>query len=316
MRQLKFLLLGVRWPGFFRDLAMGQITPRLLITAVAAVISMSLVPLLIRSTAANEITIGLVRLAIAVGLLSPFILLRSDLRKLTGSDWLGLSYIGIAFGFHWLTYFISIKMSSASIAALSISTYGIHLLLLNWLLKGQVIRLVEWAAVILCFVGVVLIAPSFNLRDQMTLGMLVGIFSGFLYASLPLLHQRILRVPTMNRAWGQFLFASLVFLPGLGYSNWDLSGGDWWRLLVLGVVCTVIGHSLWVKSSSELPPVITSVAYYLYVPLAMTGSFLFLGETITATMILGACFIITANISIAVLAWRRSNRLRQGAVLD
>jgi drug/metabolite transporter (DMT)-like permease len=293
---------------------MGQITPRLLITALLAVISMSLVPLLIRSTEANEITIGLVRLAIAVGLLSPFILWRGKLGSLTRREWLGLGYIGIAFGCHWLTYFISIKMSSASIAALSISTYGIHLLLLNWLLKGQVIRVVEWGAVILCFVGVVLIAPSFDLRDQMTLGMLVGVFSGFIYACLPLLHQRIIRVPTMNRAWGQFVFASLVFLPGIGYSNWDLSGGDWWRLAVLGVVCTVIGHTLWVKSSSELPPVITSVAYYLYVPIAMVGSFFFLEETITGSMVLGACFIITANISIAVFSWRRSRRLRQLAL--
>lgn len=295
---------------------MGHITPRLLLTALLAVVSMSLVPLLIRSTDANEITIGLVRLAIAVGLLSPFILLRTNLRALTRSDWIGLAYIGIAFGCHWLTYFISIKMSSASIAALSISTYGIHLLLLNWLLKGQIIRLVEWGAVILCFVGVVLIAPSFDLADKMTLGMLVGIFSGFLYACLPLLHQRIIRVPTMNRAWGQFVFASLVFLPGLSYANWDLGTGDWWRLGVLGIVCTVIGHSLWVKSSSELPPVITGVAYYLYVPIAMAGSFLFLNETITGTMILGACFIITANISIAVLSWHRSRRLRRLAALD
>lgn len=295
---------------------MGQITPRLLITALLAVLSMSVVPLLIRSTAANEITIGLVRLAIAVAILSPFILLRSDIRRLSASDWLGLLYIGLAFGCHWLTYFVSIKMSTASIAALSISTYGIHLLFLNWLLNGQIIRLVEWAAVVLCFVGVVLIAPSFDLRDQMTLGMLVGIFSGFLYACLPLLHQRILRVPTMNRAWGQFVFATLIFLPGISYSNWELTAGDWWRLAVLGVLCTVIGHSLWVKSSSELPPVITSVAYYLYVPIAMIGSFLFLDETITASMVLGACFIIAANISIALLAWRRSRRLQKRVALD
>lgn len=288
---------------------MGKITPRLLITALLAVISMSLVPLLIRSTNANEITIGLVRLAIAITILSPVVLQQNIFRDLVRRDWLGLLVVGLVFGGHWLTYFVSIKMSSASIAALSISTYGIHLLILNWLVKGHSIRPVDWSAVLLCLVGVILIAPAFDLQNQVTLGMLVGIFSGFLYACLPLLHQRIIQVPTMSRAWGQFFFASLVFLPWSAYSNWDLTTGDWWRLVTLGLVCTVVGHTLWVKCSSELPPVITSVAYYLYVPIAMVGSFIFLGEEITPGMIVGAGFIISANLSIALLAWRRSRRL-------
>lgn len=293
---------------------MGQITPRLLIAALLAVISMSLVPLLIRSTSANEITIGLMRLAVAMALLSPVVIHQQILRGLSRRDWLGLLCVGVVFGGHWLTYFISIKMSSAAIAAISISTYGIHLLMLNFLLKGHVVRPLDWAAVALCFIGVILIAPSFDIRNQVTLGMLVGIFSGFLYACLPLLHQRIMTVPTMSRAWGQFAFASLVFLPLSAYSNWDLSSGDWWRLLMLGVVCTVIGHTLWVKSSSELPPVITSVAYYLYVPIAMTGSFIFLDEAISRTMVLGAGFIIAANLSIAFFAWRRSRRTFRSAI--
>jgi len=281
---------------------------RLLIAALLAVLSMSLVPLLIRSTAANEITIGLARMGIALALLSPWIVRRVALRSFTRRDWMGLVFIGLAFGLHWLAYFSSIKMASASIAALAISTYGVHLLLLNWIVKRQTIRPAEWLAVLACFVGVVLIAPSFDLKNEVTLGMLVGIFSGFLYACLPLLHQRIMNVPTVARAWGQFLFAGLVFIPLMPLSNWDLGMGDWWRLAVLGVVCTVIGHSLWVKASSELPPVITGVAYYLYVPIAMIGSFLLLDEHISPRMILGALFIIAANISVALLAWNRHRR--------
>ncbi|MEX1032805.1 MAG: DMT family transporter [Cellvibrionaceae bacterium] len=285
---------------------MGRITPRLLLTALLAVLSMSVVPLLIRTTSANEITIGLVRIAIATALMSPFLIWRGNLRDLSRADWFSLLLVGLVFGCHWLAYFVSIKMSNASIAAIAVSTYGIHLLLLNWRIKKQRIRPIEWGAVVLCFVGVVLIAPAFDVRNQITLGMLIGVLSGFLYACLPLLHQRIMHVPTMSRAWGQFTFAGLVFLPLSAYSNWQLTSGDWWRLAVLGVVCTVIGHSLWVKASSELPGVITSLAYYLYVPLAMIGAFLILDEQLTGVMVLGACFIITANICIALLAWQRS----------
>ena len=281
---------------------------RALFAALLAVVSMSWVPVLIRSTSANEFTIGLVRLMIAVAVVSPLLFFKQR-PQLQPRQWLGLLLVGIVFGAHWLLYFISIKSSSAAIGAIAVSTYGIHLLLLQWFIKKQPIRPLEWLAVLLCFVGCLLVAPNFTLSDQVTLGLLVGVVSGFLYACLPLLHQRLLSVPTFTRAWGQFTFALLFFLPTIPWSNWQLAAGDWWSLAVLGVVCTVIGHSLWVKSSSELPAIVTSLIYYLYVPIAMVTSFLFLDETITLGMIAGAACIIVANVFTAVLSWRRVNRV-------
>lgn len=286
-----------------------KITAPLILAALVAVLSMSMVPILIRTTAANEFTIGVARILIALALLSPWLFWRKALGSLSRNDWLNLSVVGVVFGCHWLTYFYSIKTANASIAAIAISTYGIHLLLLNWLFKKQYISWLEWLAVLVCFAGVLLIVPSFSLQDKITLGMAVGVFSGLLYASLPLLHQRILAIPTMTRAWGQFLFAGLVFFPFIPATNWQLTPTDWWCLAVLGVVCTVIGHGLWVKVSSELPGIIIGVIYYLYVPVAMVASFLVLDEPLTLNKITGAACIVGANIGIALLTWRRSKKI-------
>jgi len=97
---------------------MTKITPGLLIAALMAVLSMSLVPILIRSASANEVTIGIARLAIALVLLSPVIFFRQSL-QLSVKAWLNLALVGIVFGAHWLSYFVSIKMASASMAASS-----------------------------------------------------------------------------------------------------------------------------------------------------------------------------------------------------
>ncbi|MGI1679714.1 MAG: DMT family transporter [Cellvibrionaceae bacterium] len=289
---------------------MGKISTSLIVAALLAVLSMSLVPILIRTTSANEFTIGIARIFIALSLLSPFVFFKKEKTSISLQDWKQLAVVGAVFGGHWLTYFISIKTANASIAALALSTYGIHLLLLNWVFKKQQIRAIEWLAVLMCFVGCILIAPSLNLKDKMTIGMLIGIFSGFLYACLPLLHQRILHVPTMTRAWGQFLFAGIIFFPFFTKTDWSLAVEDWWRLLALGVICTVIGHSLWVKVSSELPGVITGVVYYLYVPIAMISSYYLLKEVITPVMVVGAILIVGANIMIALMTWRRTRGLR------
>lgn len=275
-----------------------------IITGLLAILTMSLVPVLIRSNHANEFTIGLVRLAIAVVLITPLVFLKNPPR-LSRRQWGGLFMVGFIFGLHWLLYFVSIKWSSAAVGAIAVSTYGIHLLLLQWWVKKQPILPVQWLAVLLCFAGCILVAPSFSFSDKVTLGLLIGVVSGFLYACIPFLHQNLLAIPTLIRAWGQFLFSFLFFIPFIPWSNWDLAESDWWSLLVLGIVCTVIAHSLWVKSSSELPAIATSLIYYLYVPIAMVTSFIFLGEALSAGMIAGAACIIFANLLTAMLAWRR-----------
>lgn len=282
--------------------------PQLLGIGLLAVVAMSFVPILIRSTQANEITIGVVRLIIALVCISPFMFFRSGIGSISAKDWLNLLVIGLFFGAHWLTYFVAIKWSAASLAALALCTYGIHLLVLNGLLKRSAVRPSDWLAVAVCFGGCLLITPSLSIENKQTLGLLIGVCSGFLYACLPLLHQRIMHIPVMTRAWAQFAFAMVFFLPWLGRLNFDLQALDWWALLALGLVCTVIGHSLWVKVSSELPAILTSVSYYMYVPLALVMSYFLLDETITPKIILGAVLIVGANISVALSAWKRNNK--------
>lgn len=284
---------------------MQSLPPRLLLTALCAVLFMSMVPVLVRSVSANEITIGITRLAIALLLISPIVFFKSALKNLNKRQWIGLFTIGMCFGLHWLSYFYSIKLATASLGAIAVSTFGIHLLLLNWIFKGQRIRPFEWLTVIACFIGCLLITPEFDLENQVTIGLIAGVFSGLLYAALPLLHQRIVEVPTLTRTWGQFTFAALFFIPWLGASNWNLSSGDWYRLLSLGIFCTVVAHTLWVKASTELPPVITGVVYYIYIPCTMMMSWYFLEEQITVKMAGGAALIIAANIAQALYRWQQ-----------
>ncbi|MCV6614225.1 MAG: DMT family transporter [Cellvibrionaceae bacterium] len=284
--------------------------PHLLLTAITAVLTMSLVPVLIKSVAANEVTIGLGRLFIALLCISPLVFARAGFAGLNRRAWLGLLVIGLCFGLHWLAYFYSIKTAGAAVAAIAVSTYGVHLLLLNSLFKGHKVTALEWALILVCVFGCYLVVPSVNLADTVTLGLLAGLFSAVLYAAMPLLHQRVAEVPTLTRAWGQFAFAALFFLPFWGLSDWQLGRVDYFKLLALGLVCTVVAHGLWVKASTELPPVFTAVIYYLYVPMAMLLSALFLDELISLPMATGATLIISANIGLALISWRALKRTK------
>ena len=280
--------------------------PRLILIGVIAILTMSAVPVLVKSTDANAYTVGIARLGIAVLAFMPLVLLRGHLLRLSGKQWLQLLIIGLVFGLHWLTYFLSIKLATAAIAALTILTYSVQYLVLAYLFNGERVAGVEWLAIAVCFTGCLVVSPEFSLENDISLGIAVGLFSALLYAIMPLLHQRASAIGTLERTWGQFFFALLVFLPLLGRTNWDLGQTDWYQLLVLGLLCTVVSHGLWVKSTTELPAIYSSMIYYLYLPGALIGSALFLGEPMTPIKIVGCSMVLGSSAALSLYRYRRS----------
>lgn len=273
---------------------MKSISPRLIIIALVSVSTMALVPVLVSSVTANEVTIGLVRVFIACLVLTPLLLWHKSFTGLKQKDWLAMLAIGMIFGLHWWTYFYAIKNSTPSLGALSLTTYGIHLVWINWLVSKQKPKLTDVMAILLCFCGCIIVVPSADIANHVTQAFLVGVFSGFLYALLPFFHQRVGHLPTIVRSWGQFSFAGLFFLFFWPQTHWQLSITDWQLLIVLGVVSTLVAHTLWVKASTELPAMLVSAFYYLYIPIAMALSYFFLNEVMTATKLLGAILIVAS----------------------
>ena len=287
---------------------MNTISPQLIITALVSVATMALVPVLVSSVAANEVTIGLVRVGIACMVLTPLLLWHKSFKPLTRKDWFFMLLIGMIFGLHWWTYFYAIKNSTPSLGALSLTTYGIHLVWINWLVSAQRPKLSDVFAVLLCFCGCIIVVPSADIANQITQAFLVGVFSGLLYALLPFLHKKVQHLPTTVRSWGQFSFAGVFFLFFWPQTDWQLSMGDWQILIVLGVVSTLIAHTLWVKVSTELPSILVSAFYYLYIPIAMALSYFFLNEEMTAAKLLGATLIVASCLLGIIIPALRDNK--------
>ncbi|MEO6486757.1 MAG: EamA family transporter, partial [Thermoanaerobaculia bacterium] len=170
---------------------------RLPLDAAIALVLFGSIPVAVRHISANPYTIGIFRLAIASVVLG--ILLRPALPS-SRRDWGRLAVIGFLFFGHWLTFFLSIKMSSASIAAIGLSTYGIFLILFSAVFGNHRLRLVEVAAVLVAAAGAILIIPQLDVSNRVTIGVLLSMLSAIFYASLPILHQRWSHLPTGTRA--------------------------------------------------------------------------------------------------------------------
>jgi drug/metabolite transporter (DMT)-like permease len=268
---------------------------RTAIQAAIALVLFGCIPVVVRTISANAYTIGIVRLTVATLGLSAVMAFRRELQRVPARDVARLAIIGLLFFGHWLTLFLGIKASSASIGAIGLSTYGAHLLILGAIFGARV-RWTDVAAVALAVAGAVLVVPSFDLRNEVAVGMLLTSSSALMYASLPLLHQRWSHIANRTRALGQFSFALLFFLFFAGKAEWNLDARDWAGLLFLAVGVTLIGHSLWVSVTTRLSPAATSILYYANIPIAIVLSTIALGERLTLRTAAGAALIIGAGL--------------------
>lgn len=270
-------------------------TPHVVRTAVEALIALMLfgcIPVTIRSISANPYTIGLFRLAVATLVFGAVLSLRGEMRRVSRRDLGRLAVIGFLFFVHWITLFFAVKASAASIAAIGQSTYGIHLLLLS----GNHRKASDLVPVLIAAVGAILVVPRFELANSVALGMLLATVSAFFYALLPLLHQRWSHIPTPQRTLGQFGFALLCFSFFVTKTEWTLSARDWAGLLFLAIGVTLIAHSLWVRVTTRIPHAVTSIIYYVQIPIAVALGVLLLGEPLTLRTALGGALIIAGSV--------------------
>jgi len=290
-----------------------EVTSKTYVEAAIALVLFACIPVVIRYISANPFTIGIVRLVIATTGIGLVMRDRAALRVLPPADLARLGFIGFCFAAHWLAYFFAIKASSAAIGTIGLSTYGIHLLILGAIFGNSRFGVVDALAVALALAGTTLTVPELSLKNDSTLGMLLGILSGFFYATLPILHQRWAHMSSPVRAFGQFAVALALFLFFLPMARWDLRAIDWAGLAFLGLGSTLVGHGLWVGVTTRLKPSTTSIIYYGNVPIAIALSVLVLGEPLTPRIAGGAALIVGGSIiGLVAQTWRarRESRLQ------
>ena len=261
----------------------------------------------------NAYTLGIVRLGLASLGMTVLLCARGELswnrlRELDRTTWRVLISVGLMFGIHWLLFFSSIKLASAAVGAIGFSTYGLHLLLLGWLLGFGTVGKWDLLGLALACGGTYLLIPEFSLENTQTLGLIIGILSGLAAAMLPLLHQQHAAVDANLRAWGQFTFALPVFLLLWPLTDWHILPRDIPLILYLGLVIALVGHGMWVHVTSVLSTTVISVLSYLYLPCSLLFAFLLLGESekLTGRTLMGTILVLLAN---GLVLWSQ-HRLR------
>ncbi|MEL7162669.1 MAG: DMT family transporter, partial [Bacteroidota bacterium] len=186
------------------------------------------------------------RALIGLGCLLAFCWWRGYDFRLRGSRQTGAVLLsGLLMAGHWVTYFYALKLGSVAIGMLAIFIYPAMTTLLEPVLLGKTFERRHLLLAGLVIVGIYFLAPSFDLKDGKTVGLLFGLFSALVYSL-----RNILMKTQVDNLQGSVLMTYqvgitvLVVAPALWLFPETPPATAWPYLIGLGVVTTAIGHTI------------------------------------------------------------------------
>lgn len=226
---------------------------------------------------------------------------------------------GFLLAVHWITFFMAVKVGGVAVATLGFASFPAFIALLDVVLFRERIGRAEGTMLALVTVGLVLVTPSFDVGDQGTVGLLWGLASGLSFAGLAICNRRGNRgMDAIQVAFWQNLLVALLVLPLLGLglvppqvahsqATSSLVTGaaaidwaSWFWLAVLGVLCTGLAHTLFVKSLESLDARSAGMIIALEPVYAIACAWWLFGEEPSGRMLVGASLIILATVLLAM----------------
>lgn len=244
---------------------------------------------------ATVITFG--RAAFAVAALALFALVQQR-PLLRGLDRYKLCMVilsGLLLAAHWVTFFIAVKVGGVAVATLGFASFPAFIALLDMLVFRERIGAREAALLALVSLGLVLVAPSFDMGDRGTVGLLWGVLSGLTFALLAVANRRGARgMDALQVAFWQNLVVTLALAPFAAAGLGAPAPLDWLYLALLGVFCTGLAQYLFVKSLEGLNARSAGMIIALEPVYAIACAWWLFAQQPAPRMLAGAALIVIA----------------------
>jgi drug/metabolite transporter (DMT)-like permease len=157
--------------------------------------------------------------------------------------------VGLIVALHWMTFYKSIELSTASLGILCLSTTTLHVTWLEPLLFKKKFSVTEFLLGLIVIYGIYYASDDFSLNDYDAL--IYGLFSAFFAALFSILNSKLVQETssyqlTVYELGAGFLFVTvwLLFSGDLDSSIFVMTGTDFLLLLFLGLVCTSLAFIL------------------------------------------------------------------------
>jgi drug/metabolite transporter (DMT)-like permease len=184
--------------------------------------------------------------------------IRKESLRVAPMDLLKIIGVGVLISLHWIFFFWSAKVSTASVCLAGMATTSLWTSFLDPLINKKRIKPFEVALGLLVISGLLVI---FQFENGYWLGLFMALAAAFLSALFSILNGRLtFRYSPYQITFYEMAAASMVallFLPIYSYIDgtaiqWTWKGLDWFWILILAGICTVYAFSVSVELMKRL----------------------------------------------------------------
>ena len=238
------------------------------------------------------------------------------------NDYIKALLLGIAVGLHWVTYFYALQLAGIAVGMLSFFCYPVITVFLEPLinrLRGNkaTLHLRDLVSGVIVFIGVLLLVPELSMQNDTTVGVLIGVSSGFIFALRNILHKQYFSHYSGTQAmFYQTLVVSVMLLPFLTINPFEMTGlwqdnqlGEFALLLLLAVMFTAIPHAMLANSLRQLSAKTAGLISCLQPLYGTAMATVILSQWPMNTVYIGGSLIVAAEIFETVLVSRGTKPL-------
>lgn len=202
---------------------------------------------------------------------------------------------------HWLTYFYALDYSNVSIGLMTLYTFPAMTAIIEPIWRRKKIPLFDIGLAMAALVAVYIIAPPFEISNDMKLAVALGLLSAFAYSI-----RNIWLVDISSEYNGttvmmyQLLIVSLLLSPAFYFIPVDIDTSQWYALIALGLITTALGHTLFLRGVSYYKATTASILACIVPVFGIALAYLFLNEVPTSRTMIGGTIIILIVIVKAV----------------
>jgi len=224
------------------------------------------------------------------------------------STYLTLIIPGFLLAFHWFCFFKSISLSTVAIGLLTYSTFPVFVIFIEPLFFREKFHLTSLYLALIALIGVFLIVPEFDLRNNITLGVIYGILSGVSFALLSIYNRKLVQeFDAIEIAFFQNTGAFICLLPLALFSFPVMTGSDIMLMGLLGIVFTGLAHTLFISSMQKIKARTASIIATLEPVYGIILAFILLHEVPSLRVISGGILILAVVLVLSYLNYRKSD---------
>ncbi|MFY8274019.1 DMT family transporter [Pseudoalteromonas sp. SSDWG2] len=219
----------------------------------------------------------------------------SRIRLNQGKDYAVVLLLGAIVGVHWVTYFEGMQLAGITIGIIAFFSYPVLTVLIEPLLSKQVPKAKDIVSAIVVMVGIYLLVPEANLGNDVTLGIVTGIFSALCFAMRNILQKRYFtHYSGPQTMFYQTLIASLMLCAFVDVPITEVAQQDVLLLLLVAIVFTAAPHALFASSLRGLSATTAGLISCLQPLYATILAFMLLKERPDFTTLIGGLMVVSA----------------------